>query len=63
MPLFEDHQLVPVGGLKSNNNYWNRYEVWEQSSHEYAFKATDEFFAAVLTINTKSGSTIEAYIR
>ena len=63
MPLFEDHQLIPIGGMKGNNNYWNRYEVWQQNSHEYDFNATHEFFAAVLTINTKSGSTIEAYVK
>jgi hypothetical protein len=64
MDAFKEHKLIPVGSMQSNGTgYWNRYEVWTQHSHEYDFKATDEFFAAVVTINTKAGSTIEAYVK
>jgi hypothetical protein len=64
MDAFKEHKLIPVGSMKSNGNgYWGRSEVWTQHSHEYDFRETDEFFAAVVTINTKAGSTIEAYVR
>ena len=64
MDAFKEHKLIQVGSMKSSGSgYWNRYEVWTQHSHEYDFSATDEFFAAVVTINTKAGSTIEAYVK
>ena len=64
MDAFKEHKLIQVGSMKSSGSgYWNRYEVWTQHSHEYDFNATDEFFAAVVTINTKAGSTIEAYVK
>jgi len=64
MDAFKEHKLIQVGSMQSNGTgYWNRYEVWTHHSHAYHFKPDDEFFAAVVTINTKAGSTIEAYVK
>ncbi len=64
MDAFKEHKLIQVGSMQSNGTgYWNRYEVWTHHSHAYHFKPDDEFFAVVVTINTKAGSTIEAYVK
>lgn len=64
MDAFKQHKIIPVGSMKSSGSgWWNRNEYWTQHSHEYNFSATDEFFAAVVTINTKAGSTIKTHVR
>ena len=62
-PLFDQHQLVSMGKMERNKGYWGSHnDVWTETSHAYEFDPRDEFYAAVVTINTKSGSTIEALV-
>ena len=61
MPLFEQHQLVPVGSMVRDRYYSTG--VWNQTTYEYTFDPEDVFYAAVVTINTRVGNTIEAYVR
>jgi hypothetical protein len=63
---FEEHRIVPVGGItrEGGSGYWGRqYEVWRQKSFEYVFSNNDKFYAVVVNIATKAGSTIEAYVK
>ncbi len=61
---FNNHGLIPVGDMvDQKSGYWSSSRSWVQKSHSYEFKSTDEFYAVKLTIDTKAGSTIEAYVR
>jgi hypothetical protein len=60
---FLEDKIIPVGGMVSDGSYWNRGQHWQQKSYEYTFSANDEFYAVVLTIDTKSGSKIETFLR
>lgn len=60
---FLEDKIIPVGGMTSDGSYWNRSQYWQQKSYEYIFNEKDKFYAVVLTINTKAGSKIEAFLR
>jgi hypothetical protein len=60
---FLNNKMIPVGGMVNDGSYWNRSQYWQQKSYSYTFDEKDEFYAVVLTINTKSGSKIETFLR
>lgn len=60
---FLEDRIVPTGRMHHDNSYWRTSSTWRQDSHEYEFREGDEFYAVVLTLNTKAGSKIEAFLR
>ena len=63
---FEEHRIVPVGGItkEGGSSYWGRqYEIWRQKSYEYVFSDNDKFYAVVVNITTKAGTEIKAFLR
>lgn len=63
---FNNHGLIPVGDMvEQKRGYWSSSysRSWVQKSHNYEFKSTDEFYTVKLTIDTKAGNSIEAYVR
>lgn len=60
---FLEDRIIPTGRVHQDNSYWRSSSNWRQDSHEYEFRNGDEFYAVVLTLNTKAGSTIEAFLR
>jgi hypothetical protein len=60
---FLEHKIIPVGRMTVGSSYWNKTSSWMQDNYDYVFDQKDEFYTVVVTINTKSGSTIEAILR
>lgn len=62
--LFDQNKIVPVGNTVSHKSYWNQTaNHWAQSSIDFNFHPSMQFYSAILSFETKAGTKIEAILK